>query len=72
MPAITNTTVAADIEYALDVEMAANFNQEYDMLADVLGIVSPEIIAAGTAMYQYKVTGELNDAVVAEGDEVPL
>lgn len=67
-----NTTKAEDIEHALDVQMAANFNQEYDMLADVLGIVSPEVIAAGTAMYQYEVTGSLNDAEVAEGDEVPL
>lgn len=72
MAVIDNTTVAADIEHALDVQMAANFNQEYDMLADVLGIVSPEVVAAGTAMYQYEVTGALNDAEVAEGDEVPL
>ncbi|TNU89044.1 hypothetical protein FIC87_12655 [Eggerthella lenta] len=72
MPVIDNTTVASDIEHALDVQMAANFNQEYDMLADVLGIVSPEVVAAGTAMYQYEVTGALNDAEVAEGDEVPL
>lgn len=72
MAVTPNTTVAEDIEYALDVEMAKNFNQEYDQLADVLGIVSPEVIAAGTAMYQYVVTGALNDAVVPEGDEVPL
>lgn len=72
MAAITNTTMAADIERALDVEFAANFNQEYDRLADVLGIVSPEVVAAGTAMYQYVVTGKLNDMEVAEGDEVPL
>lgn len=72
MAVAENTTMAADIEHALDVEMAANFNQEYDRLADVLGIVSPEVIAAGTAMYQYTVTGALNDAEVEEGDEVPL
>lgn len=72
MPVITNTTTAADIEHSLDVEMATNFNQEYDLLADVLGIVSPEVVAAGTAMYQYKVTGSLSTATVAEGDEVPL
>lgn len=70
--AAANTTKAEDIEHALDVEMAANFNQEYDRLADVLGIVSPEVVAAGTAMYQYAVTGALDGAEVAEGDEVPL
>ena len=70
--AAANTTKAADIEHALDVEMATNFNQEYDQLADVLGIVSPEVVAAGTAMYQYVVTGKLDETDVAEGDEVPL
>lgn len=72
MAVINNTIKAADIEHALDVEFAANFNQEYDRLADVLGIVTPEVVAAGTALYQYKVTGSLSTAEVAEGDEVPL
>lgn len=72
MTVINNTTTAADIEHALDVEMAANFNQEYDRLADVLGIVTPEVVAAGTAMYQYVVTGALDNTEVSEGDEVPL
>lgn len=67
MAVIDNTTVASDIEYALDVEMLKNFNQEYDMLADVLGIVAPEIVAAGTAMYQYVVTGALNNAALNAG-----
>lgn len=72
MAVTTNTTTSSDIEHALDVEFAANFNQEYDRLADVLGIVTPEVVTAGTAMYQYKVTGSLDTAEVAEGDEVPL
>ncbi len=72
MAVLDNTTTASDIEHALDVEMAANFNQEYDRLADILGIVSPEVVAAGTAMYQYEVTGALDSTEVAEGDEVPL
>lgn len=67
MAVITNTTVAADIEKALDIEMAQNFNQEYNQLADVLGIVSPEVVAAGTAMYQYVVTGALNNAASGAG-----
>lgn len=72
MAAINNTTKAADIEHALDVEMNLRFKGETDRLMEVLGIVSPEVVAAGTAMYQYTVTGSLSTATVAEGDEVPL
>ena len=72
MAAITNTTVSADLAAGMDIEMVMNFQQEYDRLADVLGIVTPEIVAAGTALYQFKVTGELSTTAVAEGDETPL
>ena len=72
MAVISNTITTGQVEKALDVEFAANFNQEYDRLADVLGIVTPEVVAAGTALYQYVVTGSLSSATVAEGDEVPL
>lgn len=72
MAALTNTTTAADLAAGLDIEMVTNFQQEYDRLADILGIVTPEIIAAGTALYQYKVEGSLSTATVAEGDETPL
>ncbi len=41
MTAPENLTKAEDIAYALDVEMNLNFKQEYDRLADILGIVSP-------------------------------
>lgn len=72
MTVLENTTVTSDLAAGMDIEMVMNFQQEYDRLAEILGIVSPEIVAAGTALYQFKVTGELNDAVVAEGDETPL
>lgn len=72
MAAITNTTVSADLAAGMDIEMVMNFQQEYDRLAEVLGIVTPEIVAAGTALYQFKVEGELSKATVAEGDETPL
>lgn len=72
MAAITNTTTAADLAAGMDIEMSVNFKQEYDRLADILGIVSPEVVAAGTALYQFKVEGKLSDAAVAEGDETPL
>ena len=72
MAVITDTTVSADLAAGMDIEMVMNFQQEYDRLADVLGIVTPEVVAAGTALYQFKVEGALSTATVAEGDETPL
>ena len=72
MAALTNTITAADIAAAQDIEMLQNFKGDVDRLAEILGIFSPEVVAAGTTMYQYSVTGTLNATTVAEGDEVPL
>ena len=72
MPAITNTTTIEDLAAGLDIEMVTNFQQEYDRLAEILGIVTPEIVAAGTALYQFKVEGKLSEAEVNEGEETPL
>lgn len=72
MAVINNTTKAGDIEKALDVEMNLRFKGELDKLSEVLGIVSPEVVPAGTAMYQYEVQGALCEDEVPEGDEVPL
>lgn len=72
MPAIENTITTADVVNALDIEFSEKFNQEMSRLTEVLGIFGTETVAAGTAMYQFKVTGSLSTAEVAEGDEVPL
>lgn len=72
MAALTNTITAADIAKSQDIEMLTRFNGELDRLTEVLGLFDPEIVAAGTAMFQYTVTGTLNTTTVAEGDEVPL
>lgn len=66
-----NYVTTEDVPFALDVEMNQRFMHEYEMLADILDIFDPEIVAAGTARYQYKVTGKLEDGDVAEGEEVP-
>lgn len=52
--------------------MITRFNGEMDRFTEVLGLFPPEIVAAGTAMFQYSVTGTLNSTTVNEGDEVPL
>ena len=72
MAALTNTITAADIAKSQDIEMLTNFNGELNRLTETLGLFDPEIVAAGTAMFQYTVTGSLNTTPVAEGDEVPL
>lgn len=72
MAALTNTITAADIAKSQDIEMLTNFNGELNRLTEILGLFDPEIVAAGTAMFQYTVTGSLSTTPVAEGDEVPL
>lgn len=72
MAALTNTVTSSDVCKALDEELIDNFNHDVEQLTQVLGIVSPEVVAAGTALYQYSVTGSLSTSTVSEGDEIPL
>lgn len=72
MAAPSNTTKAADLVKALDIEAVTNYKQDHDRLLEILGIFGVEKVAAGTALYRYKVTGELSGEEVAEGDETPL
>lgn len=72
MAVIDNTVTTEQMVAGLDREMVENFNQENDRLMEILGIFGTEVMAANTSLYQLKATGELNEAVVAEGDEVPL
>lgn len=81
MPAPTNAVTTAEMNVALDQEFIANFNQDYNRLADILGIFAPETMSAGVALNQLKITGELNNAkgedsssgtAYVEGDLVAL
>lgn len=72
MAALDKTILAENIAAAQDIEMIQNFKGDVDRLSEILGIFGPEVVAAGTTMYQYSVTGALNTTNVAEGDEVPL
>ena len=72
MAVITNTVATNETVEALNVQASLNFMGEYDKLAEILGIVAPEVVAAGTALYQLEVAGALTAGEVAEGDEVPL
>lgn len=72
MTALENQIATTDVVASLDIEMVKNFNGEINRLTEVLGLFGPSIVAAGTTMYTYKVTGELELDAVAEGDEIPL
>lgn len=72
MPAQTNMLTAAQTCTGLDIEFIRNFTEEYDRLAEILGLFDVETVAAGSAMFQYVVTGELNTSVPAEGEATPL
>ena len=72
MAVLTNTVLTTDVAEGLNIEFVSKFNQEVNDLMTVLGIVSPEVMAAGTTLYQVKVTGSLNEDAREEGDIVPL
>lgn len=64
MAVIPNTTVSTDaFVAALDREFVANFDHDADRLQEVLELVSPEVVNAGTTLYQYTVSGSLNNGV---------
>lgn len=69
----SNAVTTTEMNAALDAEFIANFKGEYDRLAEILGIFSPEVMQAGQVLNQIKITGKLADASsYAECDEVPL
>lgn len=68
----TNAITTTQVCTALDQEMIENFAGEYDRLEEILGLFPAETVAAGTALYQYKITGALNATVPAEGESTPL
>lgn len=70
--ALDGTVGTDDVVAALDQEMIENFKGDLTRLTDVLGIFSPEVVAAGTTMFTYTVSGALDSSDVAEGAEVPL
>ena len=58
----TNTTLASDIDMALNQEMIRNFTGESSRLMEILGVFKPETMRAGEALQMATVTGSLNNA----------
>lgn len=81
MAAPANQIDTKAINFALDQEFVANYKQEYDRLAEIMGLFGVETKAAGSALYQLKIEGSLNNAktddsssgtAYVEGDLVAL
>lgn len=67
-----NIIKSTDIDGALSVEFIRNFKGDYDRLAEILGIFGVTTRAAGTALYQYVVSGTLNNSVYAATSDVAV
>ena len=68
MPAPTNTITSSDVLFGLSQEFMANFSQDVDQLASLMGIVTPEVVGAGYTLEQHAVTGSLTNKKAADED----
>lgn len=55
---------------ALDEEFIKNFNGDFSRLAELVGLFGTTTMTAGTALYQYVVTGQLKNAAIDPGTVV--
>ena len=72
MAGIPNTQTTADVVKSLDQELITNFQGEYDRLREFLGLYDISTVAAGTALYQYSVSGALNEGEFALTEDEAL
>lgn len=73
MAVIENTTTTAQITLeARELDFVSRFEQNWQALIDILGIMRPVRKEPGTKLVASKASVELQSGVVAEGDEVPL
>lgn len=62
-----NTATSSDVVAAMDIEFIENFTQDYNRLAELVGLFGVDTMAAGTALYQYAVRGSLVNGSAADG-----
>lgn len=70
MPVIPNTITSEDTINAIFEEYIEKYNGEFDQFEQTVGLFSPEVVNAGTAIYKYVVDGELTDAAIDPGTTV--
>lgn len=68
----TGTTKNANLTKVQDVDFSTRFGYSIKKLVEALGITRKLPKTAGTVLKAYKVTGELKDGTVAEGEAIPL
>ena len=67
-----NLTKAANITVqAREIDFVTRFNQNWDALRKIMGIMRPIKKSAGTKLVSYKTTVTLQSGNVGEGEEVP-
>lgn len=67
-----NTTKDANLAKVQDVDFSLRFGYSVKKLVEALSITRKIAKTAGTVLKVYKVTGELKDGSVAEGETIPL
>ena len=67
-----NTVTAADLAKVRDVDFTERFTTGIETLMKMLGITRKITKKAGEVLKVYKVTGTLQNGVVAEGEIIPL
>lgn len=73
MAVVTNTTLTTDITVNVkEIDFATRFEQDWNALREIMGIMRPIKKQAGTKLVSSKATVTLQSGTVAEGDEVPL
>lgn len=72
MFAEANIVTAADLNKVRDVDFAERFSAGIETLMKMLGVSRKIEKKAGEVLKAYKVTGTLEDGVVAEGEIIPL
>lgn len=73
MAVIDNTTTTAQISLNVkEIDFISRFEQNFEALREILGIMRPVRKQLGTKLVASKATVELQDGNVAEGDEVPF
>ena len=72
MTAYDNIITTADTVEALNQEFVKNFRGEYDRFEEILGLFPVETRKAGSALYQYAVSGSLNDGEFAATSDQAL
>lgn len=73
MAVTTNTTLTTDISVNVkEIDFVSRFQDNWQALIDIMGIMRPVKKQAGTKLVASKATVTLQSGDVAEGDEVPL